>query len=137
MRRLRKWLALSPAEKRTFLEALRLLWMIRLALWILPFGMVRRFVSDYHPARATLPAKGDPALLTEAVMRAARLVPVGTCLTQALSTKVLLARRGLACEVRFGARKIQERFEAHAWVEMEGRAILGEPSPGEFSDFVR
>lgn len=135
MRRFRKWFKLSPAEKRIFLEASLFLWLVRLALWLLPFRIVSDLVSAFCHKREARPDEGNLAMVTQLVVRAARYVPVGTCLTQALATKMLLARRGVACEVRFGARKSGERLEAHAWVERNGQAILGDPLPGGFSNF--
>ena len=39
----------------------------------------------------------------------------------------LLRRRGIAAELRIGARKEVERFEAHAWVEVDS-AVLNDAS---------
>ncbi|MGH9678172.1 MAG: lasso peptide biosynthesis B2 protein, partial [Candidatus Acidiferrum sp.] len=35
----------------------------------------------------------------------------------------LLRRRGMPAQLRIGARRTGGEFEAHAWVEMAGRAI--------------
>ncbi|MFZ3216980.1 MAG: lasso peptide biosynthesis B2 protein [Candidatus Acidiferrales bacterium] len=45
------------------------------------------------------------------------------CLEQSLVLWWLLRRRGIAAELRIGARKEQERFEAHAWVEVDSAAL--------------
>jgi hypothetical protein len=42
------------------------------------------------------------------------------CLEQSLTLWWLLQRRRIAAELRFGARKQEGRFEAHAWVEVDG-----------------
>lgn len=47
------------------------------------------------------------------------------CLEQSLTLWWLLHRRGIAAELRIGARKEAGRFEAHAWVEFDG-AILSD-----------
>src|SRR5271156_6557657 len=41
------------------------------------------------------------------------------CLEQSLVLWWLLRRRGISAELRIGARKEFERFEAHAWVEVD------------------
>jgi Transglutaminase-like superfamily len=66
---------------------------------------------------------------------AARNLFFGTnCLEQSLVLWWLLRIRGIAAEMRFGARKEANRFEAHAWVEFQGAILNG---PGEESiDFV-
>ena len=58
---------------------------------------------------------------------AARNVPFHpTCLERSLVLWWLLRSRGIPAELRVGARKDGERFEAHAWVEVGG-AILNDP----------
>ena len=49
------------------------------------------------------------------------------CLEQSLVLWWLLRRRGIAAELRIGARKEFERFEAHAWVEVDS-AVLNDTS---------
>lgn len=71
-------------------------------------------------------AARDEAELNWAITRAARFVPGASCLTQALSLQVLLARRGLGSRLCIGVRKGgQKSFEAHAWVERGGRVLIG------------
>jgi len=49
-----------------------------------------------------------------------------TCLERSLVLWWLLRSRGILAELCVGARKDGERFEAHAWVEVDG-AILNDP----------
>lgn len=57
----------------------------------------------------------------------ARYLPLRTnCLEQSLVLWWLLHRRGIAAELRVGARKDSNRLEAHAWVELDGD-VLNEP----------
>lgn len=49
-----------------------------------------------------------------------------SCLAKALTLWWLLARQGIAGDLRIGIRKHNEKFEAHAWVEHQG-AALNEP----------
>lgn len=46
-----------------------------------------------------------------------------TCLEQALVLWYLLQGQGIPVRLRIGVRKLQEKFEAHAWVENEGVAL--------------
>jgi hypothetical protein len=48
-----------------------------------------------------------------------------SCLEQSLVLWRQLMRRGIAAEIRIGARKEAGRFEAHAWVEL-GNVILND-----------
>jgi len=91
--------------------------------------------SDAAPAQVLGPAPGadeeaedaqGERELNWAVTRAARFVPGASCLTQALSLQVLLARRGLHSRLCIGVRKgAASAFEAHAWVERGGRVLIG------------
>lgn len=57
---------------------------------------------------------------------AAHYLPFRTnCLEQSLVLWWLLRRRGIAADLKIGARKAANRFEAHAWVEFEGSVIGG------------
>jgi Transglutaminase-like superfamily len=55
----------------------------------------------------------------------ARNIFFGTnCLEQSLVLWWLLRRRGISAQLRIGARKELERFEAHAWVEVDSAALI-------------
>ena len=45
------------------------------------------------------------------------------CLEQSLVLRWLLARNGLESELRFGAHKVKDELQAHAWVECHGVAL--------------
>ena len=45
------------------------------------------------------------------------------CLQQSVTLWWLLRRRGLESELRIGTRKEDGRFDAHAWVEFDGRVL--------------
>jgi Transglutaminase-like superfamily len=64
------------------------------------------------------------ARLARAVQRTLRFVPVdGRCLMQSLVLTALLARRGIDSKLLIGVNQDDE-FEAHAWVEYSGHALL-------------
>lgn len=46
-----------------------------------------------------------------------------TCLEESLVLWYLLRGQGIAARLRIGVRKINEKFEAHAWVEYGGEAL--------------
>ncbi len=117
------------------LEAFFLLWRIRLGLWVCSFRRVRRFVRNQLCRPRDRKPEYSSRRTGRHVERAARFVFRGSCLTQALTTQIMLSRRGQPSDLRFGAKKVGEKFEAHAWVEINGEVIIGEPAPGEFSDF--
>jgi hypothetical protein len=61
-----------------------------------------------------------------AVARASQYTPRATCLTQALATQVLLGWQGYATRLCIGvARSDVGQFQAHAWVECQGKVVIG------------
>jgi hypothetical protein len=62
------------------------------------------------------------------MVRAAGYYGIGhpNCLNFSLALWWLLARQGIASDLRVGVRKEGEKFEAHAWVECGG-VPLNEP----------
>jgi hypothetical protein len=64
----------------------------------------------------------DPTALASRVAAAASLYPRrALCLEQSLVLFVLLRRRGIAAELRFGVRPYP--FLAHAWIEVAGEPL--------------
>ncbi len=60
-----------------------------------------------------------------AVTIAGRYVPGATCLVQALVAERVLKRAGHPALLRIGVSN-QPGFRAHAWVESNGKVLLGE-----------
>ena len=61
-----------------------------------------------------------------AVTVASQYVPAATCLTQALAAQVLLSRLGHPASLRIGVSRDEAgEFQAHAWVECQGRVVIG------------
>jgi hypothetical protein len=81
-------------------------------------------VPSVHPA----PRRDrDAERVGRAVSRVARLLPYHpTCLRQALATRWMLRRRGIACEAHLGV-VTTEPFEAHAWITVGGTVVQGGP----------
>jgi len=124
---LRKLVQLPFADQRLLLAAGAWIVAIRLGLWVLPFSSLRRLLawSARLPA-ARLAGQPAPTRVVWAVAAASRCVPRATCLTQALATQLLLARRRHPTLLRIGvAKNDQNRFEAHAWVESDGQVLIG------------
>lgn len=129
MRALRKFVGSRAVERRLVLQALIVVPAVRLALWVLPFRLVHRFVRGRHVSdRMTLSADR----VVRAVAAVSARVPRATCLTQALAASLLLPRYGHDATLRVGVAKEAGRLRAHAWLESGGATILGEPEPGAF-----
>lgn len=131
MSRLRRLARLQPAERAVLIRAACAVAFVRLVLWLLPFGSVRRmFGAAFQPdSSADAGALENAELLAWAVRTASRSIPAATCLTQSLALHWLLARAGCASQIHIGVAKDAETgFQAHAWVEHNGRPLLSGPS---------
>jgi hypothetical protein len=103
-----------------------LVWIIRLALWIVPFAKLRRVVASVAQSRARRASRYSADQLSWAVRAVSRYVPRATCLTQALVLHILLRWEGLQSRIQIGVSKDAGRFEAHAWVESQDRVVIGD-----------
>jgi hypothetical protein len=121
----RRFASLGGRERRLLLSLLIALPLLRVGLRLLGFTRTRAIVerwTAHYPRR--VPSRRDfetAESLAELAKIAGRRAPLAaTCLPQALAVHALLRRRGLDPDLRIGVRKTQERFEAHAWVELAG-----------------
>jgi hypothetical protein len=74
-------------------------------------------------------APAKPERVGYCVELASRLHPLRpTCLKKALVLFAMLARRGVKAQVIVGAAKTDGKLDAHAWIEHEGRVVLGGPA---------
>jgi hypothetical protein len=121
----------SVPERKAFALATVLVVAVRIALTIAPsrwiIGAVRR-LSQRTPSRVVR-RRGtvmSDSTLVWAVETASRFVPRATCLTQALAAQIVLQRHGYSATFCLGVPAIPVRpFRAHAWLELDGRIILG------------
>lgn len=119
----------SLSDQWLLIKALVLVCCVRLALWLMPLRVLRRMAkissSVSSPARPQLHSH-VVRKIASSVRRASRYVPAASCLTQALATQVLLARRGQVTNLRIGVTNGDEGgFKAHAWLESNGEIIIG------------
>lgn len=136
MKRLRKFLRLPSSDRRLLVGTALLLGAIRLGLRLLPFRTLRRMVFRLAqaPAGSRRTNRSSVDRLVWAVTAASRYVPRATCLTQALAAQVLLGRHGHPSRLRVGVARSEEgRLQAHAWVDNQGKVIVG---GGELSRYT-
>jgi hypothetical protein len=120
-----KYRRLSPAQKRLLIRAAVTLGVVRLLLWILPYGHVQGLLARSTSARASAWGTfATPTEIVHATRRAARIVPFATCLVQAHAAAWLIGRTGEPAQIRFGVRRTASGISAHAWLESKGRALL-------------
>lgn len=123
-----RFLQLPCREKVLLVKAMAILLTLRIALCALPFRTLYRSVAE----RRTSFKSGKPSASEEgiiwAVRTASRLVPRASCLTLAMAAQILLSESGYRSDLRIGvARSGTDPLKAHAWLEKDGRVILGGP----------
>lgn len=122
----RRYRALPAIERRVFVQAALLVPAVHCVQQLLPFRRWRPLLTRVgvrRPGRSPV----APEQVAEAVVRAQRAVP-GTykCLPAAYATHLLLHWHGHPSVVQVGvARDAAGKVEAHAWVELEGRILIG------------
>jgi len=124
LRPLRSFARLSRAERRLAVRALALVAAFRIALWTLS----ARRVAAAAPRPRARPAHAgvSPDRMAWLVRAAARRVPDASCLTRALAVRWLLAEASLDSTLHFGHRRDERgAFAAHAWLEHQGRVLVG------------
>lgn len=118
--------SLSRRDWWTLGQAWVLLWLVDLALRLLPFRAVQKFVAQTRRR-----PKGQEAATTLTILDVQRLVNLAgqchlypmRCLPQALVMQWLLSRQGIHTELRIGVRKKAAKLSAHAWIERSGQPI--------------
>jgi hypothetical protein len=128
--RWKRFRRLSAFERGVVLEAMGGL----LATWgglrLIGFRRWERVLEVFAPpvntTRSAQSASVQDAALLIARMQAAaarNLFFHTNCLERSLVLRWLLRRRGIDAVLRIGARKDSERFEAHAWVELDSQVM--------------
>jgi len=131
--RLQRFSSLDSEARGSFVRAVLLLPLISVSLKIRGSRATQESLLRFlaHPQQvsqedsARLLADVERTRLTVRMVNAAvrHAWPNSTCLAKSLALWWLLGRQGIASELRIGARKVQDKFEAHAWVERQGIAV--------------
>jgi transglutaminase superfamily protein len=121
---------MSSSERRLLLAGGVVVACVRMLLWLLPFKRLvwlieRTALRSARVAPVRL-RKDTHVKIAWSVTTAARYVPRATCLTQAMAAHWLFAWVGHPTELRIGvAKKNDKALRAHAWLESEGRVVVG------------
>lgn len=128
--RLKRFLLLPYPEKKLIVRAAALLIVLRFGLSVFSLPRTQRILKAF--SRPRRPEKETPEAIAGVVERCSRHLPVKTtCLTRALTAQTLLARSGISSRLQIGVRKDDGGLlEAHAWVEQDGRILIGSGDDG-------
>ncbi len=85
---------------------------------------------DYERRAQTL------AVAKQAILSCRKLVGKSSCLVEALALHLMLRRRSINSEIILGAKLDQwKKFQAHAWLEMDGETTFGLDPQNSFQRF--
>jgi hypothetical protein len=120
-----KFLRLSGSERRLVIRALGTLVAIKTALVLGGFSRLRDFLADdSHAIPSARPEIARIIWSVEAV--SGRIPGLNNCLVRALAAQYLLNQFGYRSELKIGvARAGAGGLTAHAWLESEGKPIIG------------
>jgi hypothetical protein len=136
--RLRKALGLSASDWLVIVQATLWFAVVEFGLRLLQLKTVlailngeKRSVRNSH-SQPSVVASGSPERAAYCVELASRLHPLhATCLKKALVLYAVLTRGGFDVQLLIGAAKArtstEAKLDAHAWLEYEGRVLLGGP----------
>ena len=132
----RRFLALPSGQRQLLMLALVVVAHVRVMLCVLPSRVSLRLVRRLALLDEVARRGGAPSAerVAWAVGAASRVVPRATCLTQAVAGQLLLRHYGYSAKLCLGVTRAEPgRFLAHAWLEREGRVVLGGAESAAFT----
>jgi len=130
MRKLAVFCTLPGEDRRLLLDAFVAAALFRLALFFFSIDRLRTWAARAGRSRQPL----DRIVWAGRV--AARRVPGTTCLSSALALQRLLSAHGHDSELHIGVAHEDGAFAAHAWVEQDGRVLIGEAERRTYTRLV-
>ena len=128
MRRIAKLLSRPQSDLGLLFEAIAGLLAFRIALHLFKFEDLRCWATMPNRKRTTRLEK-----LIWAANSATRIMPNSTCLANALSACRLFTQNGHASVLHIGVKRVDAAFEAHAWLECNGRVVIGGTEAAQFT----
>jgi hypothetical protein len=125
--RFHRFFGLRKEYQILLLRTLCIVVFVRILLWVFPLTSLRRGITAFSSRLPTTPKTiSRPECIAWAVTVASRWLFRSTCLVQALAAQILLASEGIPSTLHIGVRKgEQSPIDAHAWVEVDGKIIIG------------
>jgi len=126
---------MTPADRLLACEAVCVLGVVALAVGRIPFRYIALLL---RAPMAEQPCSGWPPgfvdQLRRAVKRATRWLPwETTCLSRAVTVKLMLNRRGIPSTLYLGIANQDSTIVAHAWVRAANVVVVGEHGPSLYA----
>lgn len=124
---------LGSERRKLLVRAILTLWAASAAVALLPFRWAIRF--------GAVPMDSNPALKMRledcvwAVEAAARRTPWrAMCIEKGLAVQRMLRKSGIGATLHYGARQFDGELQAHVWVTVDGRSIIGGDQAEDFAE---
>jgi hypothetical protein len=104
------------------LESMLTLMLVRVLLRVTPHRVLRGVLEPRDDKRAA-----DPRVIAIFRRTAARVPFAHNCMHRSLALQRMLARRGVAAQLRIGIGAKPNLFPGHAWLECDGAVINDDP----------
>jgi hypothetical protein len=127
--KLYKFMALPWRGKWLYLNTALWLLAVKAGLYLLPFERLRGWLARVDEPVGKPAEMEEMRAIIEAIERIGQvLAPLRiNCLPQALVGHRLLGRKGFDVQLKIGVLKNRgDRLAAHAWLEYQGRVVLGD-----------
>jgi hypothetical protein len=140
LKRLRRILQLPLSYWLCLVQSCILVVTINLALRLFSFQRVNRWLIDRSKNGRKPPQVQERVEIICWVVPRVSSVLLGrdSCLPRALAGQYLLRRQGLPVKLRLGVRRVSTaEIIAHAWVEDNGKILIGARGDPELKEFER
>jgi len=111
----------SRQRRILLLDAMLRLLIVRCALNILSLASVDKLTCSGPRALS----RSNTADIVSAIETASLYAPAPSCLVRALAASWLLRLNGFNPVLRYGVMRVRNGLDAHAWIEIDGRVVLG------------
>jgi Transglutaminase-like superfamily len=127
MKKIQKFLRLPPLDRQLLLETFLLLSSIRIGFLFLKFPLLQRLLGKVSQRRTHKSAISIDRIIW-AIEVSTHLSPGGAkCLARALTVQTLMQQQGYESQLQIGViHNSIEEFQAHAWIEYQGKIVIGE-----------
>jgi len=121
--RVAKFFALTSADRWLLIRAALTAIAAKLAVNAMRLPSARRAIKLIQIPRCS----ASPERIVWAVEATGHVMPfLRNCLVQAVAAEAMMIRAGHRCDLRIGAAKKGDEFLAHAWIERDGKILLGQ-----------
>lgn len=121
--KLNKLLELSAPDRLVLISAGLLLPMLRVAITLVGFARVMRWVESTSRMGREASVQEAQALARLVNLAGAHVPGGATCLSRSVLLHWFLLRRGMHSQLRIGVRLTEAGLDAHAWVQYQGQLV--------------